>query len=117
MKTEHLEKKTRQKVMNELTILFTNKTKRRCCDDRLVLVNVFLHLTTARIYQSKYANVKTLQFEFYIFQLFAKPVRHGPKCNTPRKFIWEQRVIFAIFANSEKESQIQKVLQKQPVKK
>ena len=115
--SEHLEKKTRQKVMNELTILFTNKTIRRCCDDRLVLVNVFLHLTTARIYQSKYANVKTLQFEFFIFQLFAKPVRHGPKCNTPKKFIWEHRVIFAIFANSEKESQIQKVLQKQPVKK
>ena len=69
--SEHLEKKTRQKAMNESTILFTNKTIRRCCNDRLVLVNVFLHLTTARIYQNKYANVKTLQFEFFIFQLFA----------------------------------------------
>ena len=48
---EHLEKKTKKKFIDALTIPYTNKTIKRCCDHRLALVKVFLHLGNRLPYQ------------------------------------------------------------------
>ena len=48
---EHLEKKTKKKFIDALTIPYTNKTIKGCCDHRLALVKVFLHRGNRLPYQ------------------------------------------------------------------
>ena len=48
---EHLEKKKKKKFIDVLTMSYTNNTIKRCCDNRLALVKVRLHLGNLLPYQ------------------------------------------------------------------
>ena len=48
---EHIDKKKRQKFIDALTISYTNKTIKTCCDHRLTLVKVLLQLDNRLPYQ------------------------------------------------------------------